>query len=59
MKQKSSATKKPDDRCPHRMCDGSGWRDTSDEDDYRDKCLCRIEYEADQLLDFNRENNGS
>lgn len=60
MKQKTSTTDRtyPDDPCPHKMCDGSGWIENS-EDGHREKCLCKIEMEGEQLSDFNRENNGT
>ncbi len=42
--QEKSLNKCSDDPCPHKMCDGSGWIENS-EDGHREKCLCKIEYE--------------
>lgn len=62
MMQKSAATRKPDDPCPHKTCDGSGR--IMDEDGFETKCLCLIEKEGDEQheqsrLDDIQENTNS
>lgn len=43
--------------CPHETCDGSGWifEDDREGQEFRTKCLCRVEKEGEEQGDAERE----